>query len=128
MKKKRTHTPISKNRRPQEEAQPSCSSRILAKVGSFSKRPRGRPRLSLEEHVRRGTYRPSRHGPLPPGLEIPQDVAERLRAERTAYSKEWYHAHPEQAREHARRSYKKRVEMMRKICGKTRDPRGRKMK
>jgi hypothetical protein len=27
--------------------------------------PRGRPRLSQEEHIRRGTYRPDRHGPLP---------------------------------------------------------------
>lgn len=27
--------------------------------------PRGRPKKSLQEHVRDGTYRPDRHGPLP---------------------------------------------------------------
>ncbi len=70
----------------------------------------GRPRLSIEEHVIRGTYRPDRHGPLPPGLEVPADVAERLRAERTAQSRAWRKKHPYRSRAFNRKSYAKRRE------------------
>lgn len=70
----------------------------------------GRPRLSIEEHVMRGTYRPDRHGPLPPGLDVPADVAERLRAERTSQSRDWRKKHPYRSRAFNRKSYAKRRE------------------
>ena len=36
------------------------------------KRGRGRPRKSVEEHIRDGTYRRGRHGPKPGEVEMPK--------------------------------------------------------
>lgn len=51
----------------------------------------GRPRKSVDEHLANGTYRPSRHGPIPPAADptpaepprmpkgLPEDVAAKWR-------------------------------------------------
>lgn len=39
----------------------------------------GRNRLSIEEHLRKGTYVPSRHGPIPEGITDPRIEKKKLR-------------------------------------------------